>query len=112
MVQWFVEGLDDISILRHFVMSTPHTMQKTVDIAEKLGSCDALEDRGKPKPVFEEPASPSISDVEVPRVIEDLRLELISAEKPNRLTNTSSVSMPISRGACYRCGENGHIALE
>ena len=110
LVQRFVKGLDDISIQRHLVMSTPQTMQEAVDVAEKLRSCDALEDRGKPKPVFEEPGSSGISNEEVLRAIKDLRLELKSGEKPDRYK--SSFPMPIRRGACYRCGENGHISRE
>ena len=109
-MQRFVEGLDDISIRRHLVMSIPQTMQEAVDVAEKLRSCDALEDRGKPKPVFEEPGSSRISNKEVLRAIKDLRLELKSGEKPDRYT--SSFPMLIRRGACYRCGENGHISRE
>ena len=108
LVQRFVEGLDEISFQRHLVMSTPQTMQEAVDVAEKLHSCDALEDRGKPKPVFEEPGSSSISNRELLRAIKDLRLELKSTEKPDR--HTSSFPMPIRRGACYRCGENGYIS--
>ena len=91
-------------------MSTPQTMQEAVDVAEKLRSCDALEDRSKPNPVFEEPGSSRISNEEVLRAIKDLRLELKSGEKPDRYT--SSFPMPIRRGACFRCGENGHISRE
>ena len=80
LVQRFVEGLDDIFLQRHLVMSTPETMQEAVDVAEKLRSCDALEDRCKPKPLFEKPGSPRVSDEEVLRAIKD-RLELKSAKK-------------------------------
>ena len=54
-MQRFVEGLDDISVQRYLVMNAPQTMQEAVDVAEKLRSYDALEDRGKPKPIFEKP---------------------------------------------------------
>ena len=108
MVQRFIEGLDGISLQKHLVMSAPQTVQEAVDVAEKLRFCDGLEDRGKPKPVFEEPGSSSISNEEVLRAIKDLRLELKSAEIPDR--HTSSFPMPIRRGACYRCGENRHIS--
>ena len=91
-------------------MSTPQTMQKAVDVAEKLRSCGPLEDRGKLKPAFEEPSSSRIFNEDVLRAIKDLRLELKSAEKPDR--HTSSFPILIRRGACFRCGENGRISRE
>ena len=106
LIQQFVDGISDVTIRQHLVVSNPRMLDTAVDLVSSLEGCDRAEVF---KPTGSGGNGPRPRGEDHRREMKDMIADLCN-EVSRSFATPNTPKTPPSRGQCYNCGQAGHFA--